>query len=184
MFGLFPGRAGKPTDGAAQAPVRTTSATDRSGPLPKAPSPAEPSRRTWISCSRPAPVQLRAAVHCQSRRERTRGLCCWPAPAAVAAGGFDLGTMLDFHYELTVNGEALSPEEIDLLAEAKRGLVRIRGPFRGRPRRRMVATAKPRRARTGIPTSARPRCREGPPIAPVGRSAWQYARSQRRNAER
>ena len=52
-----------------------------------------------------------------------------PAPAAVTEGGFDLGSLLDFHYELTVDGEALSPEEIDLLAEAKRGLVRIRGRF-------------------------------------------------------
>ncbi len=52
-----------------------------------------------------------------------------PTPAAVAEGGFDLGRLLDFHYELTVDGEALSAEEIDLLAEAKRGLVRIRGRF-------------------------------------------------------
>jgi hypothetical protein len=52
-----------------------------------------------------------------------------PTPAAVTEGGFDLGSLLDFHYELTVGGEALSPEEIDLLAEAKRGLVRIRGRF-------------------------------------------------------
>ena len=52
-----------------------------------------------------------------------------PTPAAVTEGGFDLGFLLDFKYELTVGGEALSPEEIDLLAEAKRGLVRIRGRF-------------------------------------------------------
>ena len=52
-----------------------------------------------------------------------------PSPAAVTEAGFDLGTLLDFHYELTVGGEALSPEEIGLLAEAKRGLVRIRGRF-------------------------------------------------------
>ncbi len=52
-----------------------------------------------------------------------------PAPASVTEGGFDLGSLLDFHYELTVGGEALSSEEIDLLAEAKRGLVRIRGRF-------------------------------------------------------
>jgi len=52
-----------------------------------------------------------------------------PTPAAVTAAGFDLGSLLEFRYELTVGGEALSPEEIDLLAEAKRGLVRIRGRF-------------------------------------------------------
>jgi len=47
----------------------------------------------------------------------------------VTEGRFDLGSLVDFHYELTVDGEALSHEEIDLLAEAKRGLVRIRGRF-------------------------------------------------------
>ena len=52
-----------------------------------------------------------------------------PTPAAVTEGGFDLGSLLEFHYELTVGGEALNREEIDLLAEAKRGLVRIRGRF-------------------------------------------------------
>ncbi|MGO9880765.1 MAG: DEAD/DEAH box helicase [Acidimicrobiales bacterium] len=52
-----------------------------------------------------------------------------PTPAAVTEAGFDLGSLLEFHYELTVGGEALSPAEIDLLAEAKRGLVRIRGRF-------------------------------------------------------
>jgi superfamily II DNA or RNA helicase len=52
-----------------------------------------------------------------------------PTPATVTEGRFDLGSLVDFHYELTVDGEALSAEEIDLLAEAKRGLVRIRGRF-------------------------------------------------------
>ena len=52
-----------------------------------------------------------------------------PTPATVTEGRFDLGSLVDFHYELTVDGEALSHEEIDLLAEAKRGLVRIRGRF-------------------------------------------------------
>lgn len=52
-----------------------------------------------------------------------------PAPAGVTEGGFDLESLVEFHYELTVGGEALSQEEIDLLAEAKRGLVRIRGRF-------------------------------------------------------
>ncbi len=50
-------------------------------------------------------------------------------PAAVTEAGFDLGSLLEFHYELTLGGEALSSEEINLLAEAKRGLVRIRGRF-------------------------------------------------------
>ena len=52
-----------------------------------------------------------------------------PTPKTVTDGGLDLGSLVNFHYELTVDGEALSHEEIDLLAEAKRGLVRIRGRF-------------------------------------------------------
>ncbi len=52
-----------------------------------------------------------------------------PSPAAVTESRFDLGSLVDFHYELTLDGESLSPEEINLLAEAKRGLVRIRGRF-------------------------------------------------------
>ena len=69
-----------------------------------------------------------------------------PAPAAVTEAGFDLGSLLDFHYELTVGGEALSPEEIDLLAEAKRGLVRIRGRFVAVDAE-LVAKAQERRSR-------------------------------------
>ena len=69
-----------------------------------------------------------------------------PAPAAVAEGGFDLGSLVDFHYELTVGGEALSPEEIDLLAEAKRGLVRVRGRFVAVDAA-LVAKARERRSR-------------------------------------
>ncbi len=52
-----------------------------------------------------------------------------PTPAAVTEAGFDLGALCDFHFELTLGGEALSADEIGLLAEAKRGLVRIRGRF-------------------------------------------------------
>jgi superfamily II DNA or RNA helicase len=69
-----------------------------------------------------------------------------PAPAAVTEGGFDLGSLLDFHYELTLGGEALSPEEIELLAEAKRGLVRIRGRFVAVDAE-LIAKAQERRSR-------------------------------------
>jgi superfamily II DNA or RNA helicase len=69
-----------------------------------------------------------------------------PAPAAVTEGGFDLGSLLEFHYELTVGGETLSPEEIDLLAEAKRGLVRIRGRFVA-VEAELIAKAQERRSR-------------------------------------
>jgi superfamily II DNA or RNA helicase len=69
-----------------------------------------------------------------------------PVPAAVVEAGFDLGTLLEFSFELTVGGESLSPEEIDLLAEAKRGLVRIRGRFVAADSE-MIAKAQERRAR-------------------------------------
>ncbi len=69
-----------------------------------------------------------------------------PTPAAVTEGGFDLGSLLDFHYELTVGGEALSPEEVDLLAEAKRSLVRIRGRFVAVDAQ-LIAKAQERRSR-------------------------------------
>jgi hypothetical protein len=69
-----------------------------------------------------------------------------PVPGAVVEAGFDLGTLLEFKFELTVGGEALSPEEIDLLAEAKRGLVRIRGRFVAADPA-MIAKAQERRAR-------------------------------------
>jgi superfamily II DNA or RNA helicase len=69
-----------------------------------------------------------------------------PSPAAVTAAGFDLAELLEFKFELTVGGEALSAEEIDLLAEAKRGLVRIRGRFVAADAE-MIAKAQDRRAR-------------------------------------
>lgn len=69
-----------------------------------------------------------------------------PVPAAVVAAGLDLGALLEFRFELTVGGEALSAEEIDLLAEAKRGLVRIRGRFIAVDAA-MIAKAQARQAR-------------------------------------
>jgi hypothetical protein len=69
-----------------------------------------------------------------------------PVPAAVVEAGFDLGTLLEFKFELTLGGEALRPDEIDLLAEAKRGLVRIRGRFVVADPEK-IAKAQERRAR-------------------------------------
>jgi SNF2 family DNA or RNA helicase len=69
-----------------------------------------------------------------------------PVPAAVVTAGFDLARLLEFKFELTVGGETLSPEEIDLLAEAKRGLVRIRGRFVAADPE-MIARAQERRSR-------------------------------------
>jgi len=50
-----------------------------------------------------------------------------PVPGKVDGAGFDLGTLLSFRWQATLGGELLSEEEIDQLAEAKRGLVRLRG---------------------------------------------------------
>ena len=69
-----------------------------------------------------------------------------PVPAAVVEAGFDLARLLEFSFELTVGGETLNPEEIDLLAEAKRGLVRIRGRFVAADSE-MIARAQERRSR-------------------------------------
>jgi superfamily II DNA or RNA helicase len=50
-----------------------------------------------------------------------------PAPGVVVEAGFGLNTLVEFRWQATLNGELLSEEEIDQLAEAKRGLVRLRG---------------------------------------------------------
>ncbi len=51
------------------------------------------------------------------------------APPPLAGGGFDLASLIEFRWQLTLGGEALDEEEIAQLAEAKRGLVRLRGRF-------------------------------------------------------
>ncbi|MGH9046413.1 MAG: SNF2 helicase-associated domain-containing protein, partial [Acidimicrobiales bacterium] len=45
------------------------------------------------------------------------------------AAGFDLASLVTFRWQAMLDGQALTEEEIDLLAEAKRGLVRLRGKF-------------------------------------------------------
>ena len=49
------------------------------------------------------------------------------APGVVVEAGFGLNTLVEFRWQATLHGELLSEEEIDQLAEAKRGLVRLRG---------------------------------------------------------
>lgn len=58
-------------------------------------------------------IQLRAAVR--------------QPPGVVMEAGFSLDTLVEFEWQATLGGELLLPEEIDQLAEAKRGLVRLRG---------------------------------------------------------
>ncbi len=68
-------------------------------------------------------------------------------PGVVAESGFGLETMVSFRWRATLDGEALSESEIDQLAEAKRGVVRLRGRWvRADPE--LLARLRSRRART------------------------------------
>jgi superfamily II DNA or RNA helicase len=48
-------------------------------------------------------------------------------PGVVTRAGFGLDELVQFSWQATLDGALLSSEEIDQLAEAKRGLVRLRG---------------------------------------------------------
>jgi superfamily II DNA or RNA helicase len=50
-----------------------------------------------------------------------------PAPEKLTEAGFGLEALLDFRWQLTLDGALLDPEEIAALAEAKRPLIRLRG---------------------------------------------------------
>ena len=50
-----------------------------------------------------------------------------PAPAAVTAAGFTLESLCVLRWRATLDGEQLSDEEVAVLAEAKRPVVRLRG---------------------------------------------------------
>jgi superfamily II DNA or RNA helicase len=50
-----------------------------------------------------------------------------PVQGKVVDSGFDLQTLVEFRWQATLDGDVLSEEEIDALADAKRGLVRLRG---------------------------------------------------------
>ena len=50
-----------------------------------------------------------------------------PQPAAVTAAGFTLESLLEFRWAVSVDGHDLTAEELAVLAEAKRPLVRVRG---------------------------------------------------------
>jgi superfamily II DNA or RNA helicase len=52
-----------------------------------------------------------------------------PPPGALADAGLTLTSLLEFRWEVTLGGVALSEEELDQLAEAKRGIVRLRGRY-------------------------------------------------------
>jgi superfamily II DNA or RNA helicase len=50
-----------------------------------------------------------------------------PTPGVVMEAGFSLDTLVEFRWQATLHGDLLSEEEVNQLAEAKRGLVRLRG---------------------------------------------------------
>ena len=50
-----------------------------------------------------------------------------PAPEKLTEAGFGLDALLDFRWQLTLGGALLNADEIAVLAEAKRPLIRLRG---------------------------------------------------------
>ena len=50
-----------------------------------------------------------------------------PPPGKVTDAGFGLEALLDFRWQLTLDGALLDADEIAALAEAKRPLIRLRG---------------------------------------------------------
>ncbi|MGH7666692.1 MAG: DEAD/DEAH box helicase [Candidatus Dormibacteria bacterium] len=61
-----------------------------------------------------------------TRRLELRARVSTPAPTG-GGGGFALADLLDFHFELSLDGDPLTAAEVEQLAEAKRPLVRLRG---------------------------------------------------------
>jgi hypothetical protein len=50
-----------------------------------------------------------------------------PAPGKLTEAGFGLAALLDFRWQLTLDGALLDADEVAALAEAKRPLIRLRG---------------------------------------------------------
>jgi hypothetical protein len=50
-----------------------------------------------------------------------------PSPESLTEAGFSLEALLEFHWQLTLDGDVLDADEISVLAQAKRPLVRLRG---------------------------------------------------------
>ena len=62
-----------------------------------------------------------------TRHPELRAVIGTPQPAAVTAAGFTLESLLEFRWAVSVDGHDLTAEELAVLAEAKRPLVRVRG---------------------------------------------------------
>ena len=97
-----------------------------------------------------------------------------PAPEKLTEAGFGLGALLDFRWQLTLDGAVLDAEEIAALAEAKRPLIRLRG--------RWVSpgpgAARPAAAPAANPDAHRPR-RSGPCWPALGGDRRRDGRSHR-----
>jgi hypothetical protein len=50
-----------------------------------------------------------------------------PSPELLVEAGFGLDALLEFQWQLTLDGQLLDPDEIAALSEAKRPLIRLRG---------------------------------------------------------
>jgi hypothetical protein len=75
-----------------------------------------------------------------------RATVATPTPAGAGQPTFRLEALLDFDWQVTVGGEALTAEEVAALAEAKRPLVRLRGRW-VRVNRELLARLRRRRGR-------------------------------------
>ncbi len=56
-----------------------------------------------------------------------RPVVATPSPAALTAAGFSLESLMELRWRASLDGEELTDEELATLAEAKRGVVRLRG---------------------------------------------------------
>ncbi|MEV0982371.1 SNF2-related protein [Streptomyces sp. NPDC049915] len=82
---------------------------------------------------RPWPGWLVKATRRAAPCTPARSPCCWSRrTSGLAAGGlprFSVTALLDFRWQLALDGADLTEEEMDALAEAARPLVRIRGQW-------------------------------------------------------
>ncbi len=72
-----------------------------------------------------------------------------PTPAAVTGAGLTLESLLELRWQATVDGEPLTPEEMDALVEAKRPVVRLRGRWVTADPERLSRLATRHRVRAG-----------------------------------
>ena len=104
---------------------RGTAAAKPVGPRPR--------RRLADQLLGPAAEELAAsASRCCGRPACwTTALSCGPfpapAPEKLTKAGFGLAALLEFRWQLTLDGAVLDADEIAAVAEAKRPLIRLRG---------------------------------------------------------